>query len=80
MLQNYMPRTLKRKMRMPSYLEVARQHLMSCQRDLATVREAFIDDKVVKSYERYVLGALSWVWEEQERVDSTDGYVFGRQT
>jgi hypothetical protein len=61
-------------------LQEARSHLLSCQRDLAAVRGAHFADKIVKSYERNVLGALSWVWEEQERVDPSDGYVFGRQT
>lgn len=57
-------------------LERARAHLRYCQDALATYRRNGIR-YLVPGTEACVLAALSWVWEEQCRVD-TDGYVFPR--
>ncbi len=48
-------------------LERARAHLLSTQRDLRRCREAQFNRPITESYERYVIAALSWVWEEQEK-------------
>jgi hypothetical protein len=59
-------------------LERARAHLRLRQRDLAAVRKASFFFNDCSHYENAVLAALSWVWEEQERIDPMDGRVFPR--
>lgn len=60
----------------PTPLELARTHLQNCQRVLAFERQAYGRfgaptgaTPLIRHAERGVLGALSWVWEEQQRED-----------
>lgn len=58
-------------------LERARAHLLDCQTWLARLRRNFsLFEGAVNRAELDVLAALSWVWEEQDRIDGD--YVFPR--
>jgi hypothetical protein len=48
-------------------LEQARAHLLACQRDLHSLRLADFPTRIISTHEAYVLAALSWVWEAQQR-------------
>jgi hypothetical protein len=48
-------------------LEQARAHLLACQRDLQSLRLADFPSRIISTHEAYVLAALSWVWEAQQR-------------
>jgi len=55
--------------RVPSELERARAHLLDCQNDLIWCRKYGYLIEYEPTYEKHFLAALSWVWEEQNRVD-----------
>lgn len=55
-------------------LERARAHLRASQNDLAKIRGAGMPPWIIGFAEGNVLAALSWVWEEQEKVNGDSAW------